>query len=51
MVGLEKHRKAGSKDVSRSFAELRLKMGERREDESVASDISGDEWGEIVKYE
>jgi hypothetical protein len=42
-------------DVSKSFADLRLKLGNKKRDElddnEVPSDLSGDEWAEILKYE
>lgn len=39
------------------FADLRVKLGEKRAnqsldiDESAASELSGDEWAEIVKFQ
>ncbi len=44
-------------DTSKSFADLRLKLRDQNqrngdlEIESRISDLSGDEWNEIVKYE
>lgn len=63
MVNLDKPRVKKSKEVSKSFADFRLKgaslnpnahLQENTNDNgegSIASEISGDEWGEIVKYE
>ena len=42
-------------DVAKSFADLRVKLGHKKGDEldalSLPSDLSGDEWAEILKYE
>lgn len=44
-----------NKEVSKSFANLSVKIGEKKgidlEDGSDNSDLSGDEWTEIVRYE
>jgi len=35
----------------KSYADLRLKLGDKKDtDSSVPSDLSDDEWVEIVKY-
>lgn len=49
-------RQNGSRNIDerKSFADLRLKMGEKNKDDdinSIPSDISGDEWAEIQRYE
>ena len=42
-------------DAAKSFADLRIKMGHKKRDDidvnSIPSDLSGDEWAEILKYE
>lgn len=43
-------------EVSKSFADIRVKLNEKRradviETGSIPSDMSDDEWGELVKYE
>jgi hypothetical protein len=42
-------------DAAKSFADLRIKMGNKKRDEmdvnSIPSDLDGDEWAEILKYE
>jgi hypothetical protein len=43
-------------EVSKSFADIRIKQSDRKrqellENNSIPSDISDDEWGEVVKYE
>lgn len=42
-------------EAAKSFADLRIKLGNKKKDElddnSLPSDLSGDEWTEILKYE
>lgn len=52
---LRQSQDASAENNPKSFADLRLKLGEKRgsqqgDNESVPSEISQDEWVEIVKY-
>lgn len=51
-LNTDRHR---NNEAAKSFADLRVKMGNKKRDEidavSIPSDISGDEWAEILKYE
>ena len=39
-------------DVSKSFADLNIrKLGDKKMSDSIPSDISEDEWAEVVKYD
>lgn len=48
----DRHR---NNDAAKSFADLRIKLGNKKRDDmddmSIPSDLSGDEWAEILKYE
>jgi hypothetical protein len=38
--------------MSKSYADIRVKMGQAREElASIPSEISEDEWAEIMKYQ
>lgn len=53
MLQLDTERQRNN-DVAKSFADLRIKLGSKRRDEddiSIPSDLDGDEWAEILKYE
>jgi hypothetical protein len=60
MATLEKHGFKSKKDISKSFADLGSKVEQERrknrylndsEVVSIPSDVEGDEWAQIVKYE
>jgi hypothetical protein len=60
MATLEKHTSKAKKDTSKSFADLRSKVEKDKsknrylndsEVVSIPSDVEGDEWAQIVKYE
>ena len=53
---LQTERNRNNEDVSKSFADLRVKLGIQRrlsdrEEDSQPSELTDDEWAEIVKYQ
>jgi len=55
LIPLNTDRQRNESGVGKSFADLRIKLGHKKrndmDDVSIPSDISGDEWAEILKYE
>lgn len=55
-MNLRDAKSQSKKDISKSFADLRLKMGEKKKTdeldrESQLSDLSGEEWTELQRYQ
>ena len=56
MLPLNSERQNRNQDSTKSFADLRIKLGKNKkrdelDEHSLPSDLSGDEWAEILKYE